>query len=95
MVNKVALLTCILIGLRISAAEMPVLPYEIVEEIRMHASHADNLDLAAENILNFLQVNKKMRAAYEKNPQEYINTIIHELAKKFRWNHTNKKVSGF
>ena len=83
MVNKVALLTCILIGLRISAAEMPVLPYEIVEEIRMHASHADNLDVAAENILNFLQVNKKMRAAYEKNPQEYINTIIQELAKKF------------
>ena len=38
MVNKLAIVTLILIGLRISAAEMPVLPYEIVEEIRMHAS---------------------------------------------------------
>ena len=67
--------------MRISAAELPELPSEIAQEISLQA---DTVDSAAENILNLLQINKKLRAAYEKNPQQYINTIIQELAKKFK-----------
>ena len=83
MTIKLPILTCILIGMRISAAQLPQLPSEIVQEIRTHASHADNLDVAAQNILNFLQVNKKMSAEYTKNPKEFIHNTIQVLAQQF------------